>query len=312
MNLMHVDFVTKKIGFFLGFILQILFNLWIIWTTIFVFTVKHRYQIKRWVFGHFCAYFLRLPIKINQTLIFPDKTTESSSTITPLGMESAMSTTTISPHTAKENDWMDIPFTILKASLMISIIVAAVFGNLLVIISVMRNRKLRWVCQGRRPLPLFCHLHLHSNVSKVFLMFSTYPDWWSLFIVHRSSFIVHCLHSINESSLWWCFYVSIPIFSHSSKWILIISAPHICFYSQNSFLSESCNDSIITFTFPNWFYSQQNVGHCWHKWNYLKRSSEKNKWNEKNEKNKETTHGHNCSLLSPQIMIISYIYRLQK
>lgn len=69
--------------------------------------------------------------------------TTISSPITPLGMESAMSTTAISPHTAKENDWIDISFTILKASLMISIIVAAVFGNLLVIISVMRNRKLR-------------------------------------------------------------------------------------------------------------------------------------------------------------------------
>lgn len=58
-------------------------------------------------------------------------------------MESAMPTINISAHTVKENDWMDISFTVLKASLMISIIVAAVFGNLLVIISVMRNRKLR-------------------------------------------------------------------------------------------------------------------------------------------------------------------------
>lgn len=55
---------------------------------------------------------------------------------------SSMSST-IAPNVVKENDWVDILFIILKASIMISIIVAAVFGNLLVIISVMRNRKLR-------------------------------------------------------------------------------------------------------------------------------------------------------------------------
>lgn len=42
-----------------------------------------------------------------------------------------------------DNDWLDVLILIFKASIMISIIVAAVFGNLLVIISVMRNRKLR-------------------------------------------------------------------------------------------------------------------------------------------------------------------------
>lgn len=39
--------------------------------------------------------------------------------------------------------WTDTFFLVLKASLMIFIIVAAIFGNLLVIISVMRHRKLR-------------------------------------------------------------------------------------------------------------------------------------------------------------------------
>lgn len=42
-----------------------------------------------------------------------------------------------------DNDWLDVLLLVFKASIMISIIVAAVFGNLLVIISVMRNRKLR-------------------------------------------------------------------------------------------------------------------------------------------------------------------------
>lgn len=44
---------------------------------------------------------------------------------------------------APEKTWSDISLNVLKATIMISIIVAAVFGNLLVIISVMRNRKLR-------------------------------------------------------------------------------------------------------------------------------------------------------------------------
>lgn len=42
-----------------------------------------------------------------------------------------------------EQSWLEFLFVLFKASIMISIIVAAVFGNLLVIISVMRNRKLR-------------------------------------------------------------------------------------------------------------------------------------------------------------------------
>lgn len=53
---------------------------------------------------------------------------------------------TIAPQSDKESDgshWFDVLLLILKASIMISIIIAAIFGNLLVIISVMRNRKLR-------------------------------------------------------------------------------------------------------------------------------------------------------------------------
>ena len=40
--------------------------------------------------------------------------------------------------------WINLLVLIFTASIMIFIIVAAIFGNLLVIISVMRNRKLRW------------------------------------------------------------------------------------------------------------------------------------------------------------------------
>ena len=40
-------------------------------------------------------------------------------------------------------EWMSTLMLIFSASIMIFIIVAAIFGNLLVIISVMRNRKLR-------------------------------------------------------------------------------------------------------------------------------------------------------------------------
>ncbi|XP_055315226.1 octopamine receptor beta-2R isoform X2 [Sitodiplosis mosellana] len=50
---------------------------------------------------------------------------------------------TVSPSVVKEQNWKDVLFFVFKASIMISIIIAAVFGNLLVIISVMRNRKLR-------------------------------------------------------------------------------------------------------------------------------------------------------------------------
>lgn len=42
-----------------------------------------------------------------------------------------------------DDEWTDVVMLWLKASIMILIIVAAIFGNLLVIVSVMRNRKLR-------------------------------------------------------------------------------------------------------------------------------------------------------------------------
>lgn len=45
--------------------------------------------------------------------------------------------------TGLETDWLDDTLLVLKASVMLFIIIAAIFGNLLVIISVMRVRKLR-------------------------------------------------------------------------------------------------------------------------------------------------------------------------
>lgn len=45
--------------------------------------------------------------------------------------------------TADEGKWYDVVLLVLKASIMIMIIVASIFGNLLVIVSVMRVRKLR-------------------------------------------------------------------------------------------------------------------------------------------------------------------------
>uniref|UniRef100_A0A182S6H4 G-protein coupled receptors family 1 profile domain-containing protein n=1 Tax=Anopheles maculatus TaxID=74869 RepID=A0A182S6H4_9DIPT len=41
------------------------------------------------------------------------------------------------------SEWIDVVLLVLKASIMMFIIVAAIFGNLLVIISVKRHRKLR-------------------------------------------------------------------------------------------------------------------------------------------------------------------------
>lgn len=44
---------------------------------------------------------------------------------------------------ADEEEWLQTLLLVLQATIMVSIIVAAIFGNLLVIASVMRHRKLR-------------------------------------------------------------------------------------------------------------------------------------------------------------------------
>ncbi|XP_031617777.1 octopamine receptor beta-2R isoform X2 [Contarinia nasturtii] len=66
----------------------------------------------------------------------------AAAAVVSAGAASSMPSTA-SPSVVKPHDWFDVLFFVFKASTMISIILAAVFGNLLVIISVMRNRKLR-------------------------------------------------------------------------------------------------------------------------------------------------------------------------
>lgn len=55
-----------------------------------------------------------------------------------------MNSTMNLPTDDTDKHWLDIILLILKATIMILIIMAAIFGNLLVIISVMRHRKLRY------------------------------------------------------------------------------------------------------------------------------------------------------------------------
>lgn len=58
-------------------------------------------------------------------------------------MEIAGTETVIDESIAASGEWLDVMLLVLKASIMMFIIVAAIFGNLLVIISVKRHRKLR-------------------------------------------------------------------------------------------------------------------------------------------------------------------------
>lgn len=70
----------------------------------------------------------------------------ASSLATPAAVDlatAAAASASAATNTTTESSWLEFLFVLFKASIMISIIVAAVFGNLLVIISVMRNRKLR-------------------------------------------------------------------------------------------------------------------------------------------------------------------------
>jgi hypothetical protein len=65
--------------------------------------------------------------------------TTASSTFNDISSSSNSSNSDYS----ENEDWIDVTLLILKASIMIFIIIAAIFGNLLVIVSVMRVRKLR-------------------------------------------------------------------------------------------------------------------------------------------------------------------------
>ena len=67
-----------------------------------------------------------------------------SSTLDPL-LNSNISNIndSVSDQNNVNEEWTDVVLLVLKASIMVFIIIAAIFGNLLVIISVMRHRKLR-------------------------------------------------------------------------------------------------------------------------------------------------------------------------
>ena len=71
----------------------------------------------------------------------------NGTTVSPLpaqmGQPTNGSTSETLDQSAEESEWIDVVILVLKSSIMILIIVAAIFGNLLVIVSVMRHRKLR-------------------------------------------------------------------------------------------------------------------------------------------------------------------------
>ena len=71
-----------------------------------------------------------------------------TATIIEMVTEATFSNTTINPSNITseqmmDQEWIKILITVFSAFIMIFIIIAAIFGNLLVIISVMRVRKLR-------------------------------------------------------------------------------------------------------------------------------------------------------------------------
>lgn len=70
-------------------------------------------------------------------------TTMASLMVGPPRNESASGNGTSGDELTADEEWYDTPWLVLKASIMITIIVASIFGNLLVIVSVMRVRKLR-------------------------------------------------------------------------------------------------------------------------------------------------------------------------
>lgn len=67
-----------------------------------------------------------------------------STSITPQNFTSMNSTISLNMTLSEdEPEWTDVVLFIFKASVMGMIIIGAIFGNLLVIVSVMRHRKLR-------------------------------------------------------------------------------------------------------------------------------------------------------------------------
>lgn len=65
-----------------------------------------------------------------------------STTVLPSLVNATVNITTIEPD-KEERQWLDVLLFVFKASVMGLIILGAIFGNLLVIVSVMRHRKLR-------------------------------------------------------------------------------------------------------------------------------------------------------------------------
>lgn len=106
------------------------------------------------IVDHVTMYFL-IVMLILTMISMPNvnASTEQSSLSNDLEYLELLSTTTNHTHTmaasasaTSKNDsgkWIDNVILVIKASIMILIIVAAIFGNLLVIVSVMRHRKLR-------------------------------------------------------------------------------------------------------------------------------------------------------------------------
>jgi hypothetical protein len=75
-------------------------------------------------------------------------TTENIQTISEMVAQAISNSTTIrnpsnSTEEMTDQEWIKVLITVFSAFIMIFIIIAAIFGNLLVIISVMRVRKLR-------------------------------------------------------------------------------------------------------------------------------------------------------------------------
>lgn len=77
------------------------------------------------------------------TTLAPLLQNNSGTTVSSTFNDISSSSNSSNIENSNNEDWIDVVFLILKASIMIFIIIAAIFGNLLVIVSVMRVRKLR-------------------------------------------------------------------------------------------------------------------------------------------------------------------------
>lgn len=105
----------------------------------------------------------------------------SSTGIPTLELQPISSTALLPVVADKEpEEWIDVVVLVLKASIMILIIVAAIFGNLLVIVSVMRNRKLRYLTYSIYFVLYVC-LCVYKGVSHLVYLSSAYMFVYKLF-----------------------------------------------------------------------------------------------------------------------------------